>query len=107
MHDGKNGSGIVPTGHRVLVLPDPIEEKTESGIIIKAQQTMDSERQRAVKGVVIDIGFTAWKEFASGEPWAKIGDHVVCEMRFGIELKGKDDKNYVLFNDQDILAVLK
>ena len=101
----ENKSGISPTGHYVLVSPDPIEEKTDSGIIL-AIETVEQKRQLAIKGVLVAIGISAWKEYADGEPWAELGDRVICQMRNGINLKGDDGETYVLFNDQDILAVL-
>lgn len=105
MSERINKSGINPAGHYVLVFPDPIEEKTDSGIIL-AVETVEQKRQLAIKGTLVAIGISAWKEYADGELWAKLGDRVICQMRNGINLKGNDGETYVLFNDQDILAVL-
>lgn len=102
----KNPSGIWPTGHRILVAPDEIKEKSKGGIIY-SNETIDRERALAIRGVIIEIGPTAWQEFAEGIPWAKVGDRVICQMRYGIELKGQDNEKYVLFNDEDILARLE
>lgn len=105
LQNENNVSGLWPTGHRVLVAPDKIKEKSKGGIIY-ANATIDLERAQAIRGVIIEVGPTAWQEFAEGKPWAKAGDRVICQMRYGIELKGQDGEDYVLFNDEDILAIL-
>ena len=105
LQDEDNASGLWPTGHRILVLPDKIEKESKGGIIY-SNETLDRERAQAIHGVVVKIGTTAWKEFADGKPWAVVGDRVVCQMRYGIELKGDDGETYALLNDEDILATL-
>ena len=42
----QNTSGIHPKGHRVLILPDPVEEVTQSGIILSVGENRDRERQQ-------------------------------------------------------------
>ena len=101
----ENKSGIHPTGHHVLVLPDKVEEKTEGGIYLP-EPAREEEQRAATKGILIDVGPTAWQEFADGEPWAQKGDYVSYAKYGGINMKGKDGKDYILLNDQDILAVL-
>ena len=99
-----NKSGIHPTGHHVLVLPDEVKEKTKGGIYL-APQGREQEQRAATKGRLIAIGPSAWKEFADGEPWAKIGDYISFAKYASINMKGSDSKDYALLNDQDILAV--
>lgn len=104
MVEQKHNVGIHATGHHCLVLPDEVAEKTKGGIIL-APQSREQEQRAATKGILVDIGPSAWAEFADGEPWAKVGDYVSFAKYAGIEMKGNDGKKYVLLNDQDILAV--
>lgn len=97
--------GITPTGHHVLVLPDKVEEKTKGGIYLP-QESQDDKQRAATKGLLVAVGPTAWLEFAKGEPWAKAGDYVSYAKYGGINMSGSDGEDYVLLNDQDILAVL-
>jgi len=101
----QNKSGIDPTGHHVLVLPDIVKEKTTGGIYL-APQSRDDEQRAATTGTLIAVGLSSWVEFANGEAWAAAGDHVSFAKYAGIEIDGIDQKKYTLLNDQDILAVL-
>lgn len=101
----ENKSGINPTGHHVLVLPDKVEEKTKGGLYLP-QESRENEQRAATKGLLVAVGPTAWLEFAEGEPWATVGDYVSYAKYGGINMTGADGVDYVLLNDQDILAVL-
>jgi len=104
MTENKNSSGIRPTGHHVLVLPDKVKEKTEGGIYLP-EVTREDEQRASTRGLLVAVGPTAWLEFADGEPWAQPGDYVSYAKYGGIGMKGVDDTDYVLLNDQDILAI--
>ena len=101
-----NDSGIFPTGGHVLVFPKPVEEKTAGGIFLP-QTTRDTEQQAATIGTVVAIGLSAWLDLDDGHPWCKVGDTVSYARYSGVSMTGKDDQNYVLINDNDILAVLE
>lgn len=96
---------IVPAGHRVLIRPDEISEKTSGGIIL-AQTTKDREQQATMRGVVVEVGENAWKAFDDGKPWAKVGDKVVFRKYAG-EKVPEGDNEYRVVNDEDILCVIK
>lgn len=99
---------IKPCGHRVLVIPDPIEEKTAGGIIIQTEVTKDREAQAQTFGTIVDIGPNAWMAFDDGKPWAKIGDHVSFAKYGGFVMRDPHDKKeYRLLNDEDICAVIE
>lgn len=102
----ENTSGIFPTGGHVLILPDPVEEKTKGGIYLP-DTTRDNEQRAATMGTVIAVGAGAWLDLDDGQPWAKVGDHVSYAKYAGVAMKGKDEQSYVLINDNDILAVLQ
>lgn len=96
---------IVPAGHRVLIKPEIVEEKTSGGIIL-AQTTKDREQQATMRGEVVDVGENAWKAFDDGRPWAKVGDKVVFRKYAGEKIP-EGDEEYRVVNDEDILAIIK
>ena len=101
----KNESGINPCLHYILVLPDEVEKKTASGIYL-ANETIDNKQRDTTKGTLIAVGPLGWSEFQGAGPQAKVGDRVVFGKYAGRDMKGADDKRYILANCEDILAVL-
>jgi co-chaperonin GroES (HSP10) len=99
-----NTSGIYPKGHRVLILPDVVEETTESGIILSVGIERDRERLAQLKGTIVEIGGSAWHD--QPEPWAKVGDHVIFGKYSGLIYTGADDKEYRIINDLDVVATV-
>jgi co-chaperonin GroES (HSP10) len=85
-----NTSGIHPKGHRVLILPDPVEEVTQSGIILSVGENRDRERLAQLKGTIVELGNTAWLDQPS--PWANEGDHVIFGKYSGLIYQGADQK---------------
>jgi co-chaperonin GroES (HSP10) len=100
----QNTSGIHPKGHRVLILPDPVEEVTQSGIIVSVGENRDRERLAQLKGTVVELGNTAWLDQPS--PWAKVGDHVIFGKYSGLIYQGNDNKEYRIINDLDVVALV-
>lgn len=96
---------IVPAGHRVLILPEVIEEKTAGGIILSAA-TKERDQQATMRGTVVTLGVNAWKAFDDGTPWANEGDKVIFRKYAGEVIK-TDEAEYRVVNDDDILAVIK
>lgn len=99
-----NSSGIHPVGHRVLIKPLVLEEKTESGIIISSN-TIEMERLAQMKGIVIEVGTTAYADQPT--PWCKVGDLVTFGKYSGLVYKGKETKDkleYRVINDLDIVC---
>ena len=100
-----NESGIQPVGHRVLILPEQIEEKTEAGIILHTASQKSREEMAQINGVVVAIGTTAYSDQES--PWCKVGDKVIIGKYAGLIYQGNDDKSYRVINDLDVVAVLE
>lgn len=94
-----------PCGHRVLIIPDVVEEKTAGGIIL-AQTTKERDQQATMRGTIAEVGINAWKAFDDGTPWAKAGDRVIFRKYAGEVIK-EGDKEYRVVNDEDCLAVIK
>jgi co-chaperonin GroES (HSP10) len=100
----QNTSGIHPKGHRVLILPDPVEEVSKSGIILSVGENRDRERLAQLKGTIVELGNTAWLDQPS--PWANEGDHVIFGKYSGLIYQGADDKEYRIINDLDVVALV-
>lgn len=98
--------GIKPVGTTVVVLPDPVEEKTAGGIIVATNQEYERLQMAQVDGVVVSISPDAFNDLGESSPRCKVGDRVIFAKYSGMIRKGKDDLEYRLINDQDILAVL-
>jgi len=118
----KSRAGIYPSGDRVLVSPDEIEEEiTESGIVI-IQETRDKYEAAQSSGTLVAVGPDAWKHVIErvyhvhdtgkelieervrgySEPFAKVGDRVAFAKYSGLRVKGEDGKKYIILNDEDI-----
>lgn len=96
-----NTSGIVPLGYRVLVKPDPIERKTQGGIVLP--ETAAEQHDRAQQtGRLVACGPEAWKDYAA--PWAVPGDRVLYARHGGVHLTGADGATYRMLNDEQITA---
>jgi chaperonin GroES len=97
--------GIQPTGGHILVLPEVVEEVTAGGIIIPTD-TREKEQQAATVGELVAVGPSAWKDIDDGKPWAEVGDKVSYSRYAGVTMQGMDGKEYILLNDNDVLARL-
>ena len=100
-----NSSGITPTGGHLLVLPDKVEAKTAGGIYIP-EAAREKEQQAATVGTLIAVGASACADLDDGKPWANVGDRISYSRYAGVSMKVSDDGQYVLINDNDVLAVL-
>lgn len=100
---------VKPLGHRVLVEPDSIDNKTKGGIILP-DEVRKQEAGAQVIGTVLDIGDTCWADSPTGEPWCKVGDRVVFAKYAGMKIwnpiEGKYRDDIILLNDLDITALI-
>lgn len=104
----KNESGIQPTEFKVLVLPDKVQEKTKGGIIIPISE-VDKEQHAATQGALIAVSPMAftYADWPLGTRKPEPGDRVVFPRYVGHAIKGKDDEDYWLLNDKDVIALLE
>ena len=114
-----------PLGHRVLVSPDVVfeGETTEGGIYIP-KETKDKEQQAQMRGTVVELGPTAFKDLGcrvvkrvegnvtieehDGEPQCQVGDVVYWQSYSGMRFKDKEGNfrdDLLLLNDADITAI--
>lgn len=100
-----NPSGFSALGHRVLLLPDPVEETTASGIILQTQ-TVEASRNLGVWATVLEIGHEAWKDQSTD--FCQVGDRVLVGQYTGIFRESPvDGKIYRFVNDLDIISCLR
>lgn len=95
---------LEPLGNRVIVLPDPVETKTQSGIILALDERR--EKSETSTGTVVDFGPSAWLDpLLGGEPWCEKGDRVVYAKYSGKFVTDPDDNTeYVVINDDAVQA---
>ena len=92
---------IRPLGDRVVVKPQPKEEKTRSGIVIP-----DTAKEKPQEGTVTAVG--SGRLLDNGERSTmevKEGDHVLFAKYGGTDII-LDDEDYLVLRETDILAVL-
>lgn len=103
---------IQALGHRVLVKPQKIEDVDKAfaaarAVGIQLLEQAERKEQTAVdKGIVVQIGSTAFKDFG-GDPWVEVGD-LVCYAKYGGKFitNPVDQEVYVVLNDEDLIAKL-
>lgn len=81
---------IKPAAGRVVVLPDPAPEKTQSGLFIPT-----AANQPPSSGVVTHVG---------PDPLYKVGDHVLFVKNAGVELNA--NPVHYLMREEDIYATV-
>ena len=87
---------IKPLADRVLILPQPAEEKTIGGIIIP-----DTAKEKPLQGKVVAVGGGTKDE----EMVIAVGDQVLYGKYAGTEIEFEGEK-YLIMRQSDVLAVL-
>lgn len=96
---------LEPILHRVIVTPDPVEEVSKGGIVL----AIDPKKERlAVEcGTIVSIGDTAFTgEFKTEYP-PKVKDRVYYAKYAGKIIKDTDNTEYLILNDEDVIAIIK
>lgn len=91
--------------HHVLVKPDDIETKTQSGIILAVNEK--AERKAVEYGTVIKVGPTAFVDHGRDPSILNGGDRVSFARYSGKSIVDSDGEEYILLNDDDILCVIE
>ena len=100
-----NPSGIEPLDLKVLVRPDTAEEITKGGIIIP-DSTKDRNKFAVTKATLVSVGDNAFKEWGVGNA-PKVGSRILMAQYAGARVKGRDGQEYVIMNDEDVLAIIE
>ena len=88
---------IKPLADRVLVLPDPAEEKTVGGLIIP-----DTAKEKPLSGQVVAVGNGTKDE----EMILKAGDSVLYGKYAGTEIEVQGEK-YLIMRQSDVVALVE
>ena len=91
--------------HHVLVKLDEPETKTASGIILAVDE--QKERKAVEYGTVIQVGPTAFVDYGREPNILKGGDRISLNRYSGKSIVDTDEQEYVIINDQDVLAVIE
>jgi chaperonin GroES len=93
---------VRPLHDRILVRRVAEEEKTKGGIIIP-----DSAKEKPTEGTVIALGTGKTDDNGKKVPFeVKKGDRVLVSKYGGTEVK-LNDKEYKIFNADDIIAIIE
>lgn len=105
-----NNSGLHPVGVSILVLPDQVKTKSESGIELMTLQMAEREQLRQTDGEVIAIGARAFydelDENGNKIERCKVGDRVIMAAFAGMVREGKDGLSYRLIKDDDVVGLI-
>lgn len=91
--------------HTILVKLDEPETKTASGIIIAIDEK--KERKAVEYGTVVQVGPTAFLDYGRDPSILKGGDRISLNRYSGKSIVDVDGTEYVVVNDQDILAIIE
>lgn len=93
-------ANIKPLSDRVLVQPDPAEEKTSSGIIIP-----DTAKEKPQRGIVVAAGPGKVENGTKIDMSVKKGDHILYGKYSGTEIT-LDGEEYLIMKESDILGIV-
>ena len=92
---------VKPLSDRVLIQPNPAEEKTAGGLIIP-----DTAKEKPSKGEVVAVGPGKHADDGKLVPMAvKVGDMVLFNKYAGTEVK-IDGAEHLVMREDDILAII-
>jgi chaperonin GroES len=93
---------IKPLGDRILVEPSEEKEVKKGGIIIP-----DSAKEKPTEGIVVALGTGKTDDNGKKVPFEiKKGDRVLVSKYGGTEIK-VNEKDYKIFNADDIIAIIE
>ena len=91
---------LAPIGDRVVVKPEPEEQKTKSGIVLP-----DTAKEKPQEGTVVAVGSGRVLDNGQKVPLeVKIGDKIIYSKYGGTEVKIDNDE-YIILSEKDILAI--
>jgi len=93
---------ISPLADRVVVLPEPKEEKSASGIIIPDS----AQTEKPAKGTVVAVGPGRYDDGDLLPMSVRVGDKILFS-KYGFDEVKVDGDTYLILSESNILAVLK
>ena len=97
------GIKLTPLENRVVVLPDDINEKLGSGLLVKAETTKQTDQRSQTKGILVSIGSLAFDDWTL-RPLP--GDRIEFAMYAG-QFYTEGETQYRIMYDGDVIGVLK
>ena len=97
-----NESGVLPVEFKVVVFPDPVEEKI--GAIHVPDSVRDKMKHRTVKATLVAVGGNCFEDWRPPVPVP--GDRVYVAVGAGIIHEGPGGNEYRIVNDKDIAGIL-
>jgi len=102
--DYPNASGVTPLDLRILVKPDPVQDKI--GNVYLSDSTKEREKYAGTKATLIAVGANAFREWGAAlRP--KPGDRVHFAQYSGSRITGEDGEEYVIMNDADLTSIVE
>ena len=92
---------IKPLGDRVVVKPEPAEEKTASGLFIP-----DTAKEKPQRGTIVSVGPGRVENGTKIDMTVKEGDTVLYGKYAGTEIK-LDGEDYLIMRESDILGIIE
>lgn len=96
-----NPSGHSPVDVKVLVRPDPVEEKTKGGILLP-DGTRERDKFATTRGTLIAHGPNAFAEWGYDNA-IPLGARVIFAQYAGLRVRGDDNEEYLVMNDEDLV----
>ena len=93
-------ASIKPLADRVVVKPEPAEEKTQSGLYIP-----DTAKEKPQRGTIIAVGQGRVENGTHIDMTVKEGDTVLYGKYAGTEIN-LDNEDYLIMRESDILGVV-
>jgi chaperonin GroES len=93
-------ASIKPLGDRVVVKPQPAEEKTASGLFIP-----DTAKEKPQKGTIIAVGPGRTENGTKIDMTVKAGDVVLYGKYSGTEIE-LDSDDLLIMRETDILGIV-
>ena len=96
---------LIPCGNILLVRTVPVEQYSDSGIVLMTDNEKGREQRGADVGLVVAMGPGAYSDYDEGA-WVEIGDAVIFERYAGkaLEVPGYKLGDWRLFPDIEVLA---
>lgn len=101
----QNTSGLAPVDQRILVKPE--EPTRKIGNIHIPDSAVDKAKYAGTQAIFIQAGSNAFHEWGADALRPKPGDRVLFAQYTGVREKGVDGADYILMNDEDLIAVFE
>lgn len=97
--------GLTMYEFKVLVKPDPVEEKTAGGVWLPDDHK-EKLQYAVTKGTIVAMSPLAfsYEEWPQGVVLPKVGSRVVYSKYAGADVEGQDGVKYRVLADKDIIA---